>query len=77
MRVAMHSTTKVVALVVGGQEITARIWEGTTAGGVPCHAYVIRIAHAIGANAHEFESELQEVAAPSPAIETIPMRMIL
>ena len=73
MKVTLHSTSKIVTL----NGLPARIWEGTTEGGIPCHAYVTRIAVAEDADATEFEKELQEHTAPSPEIEAIPLRMIL
>lgn len=34
MKVTLESTTKIVKLIVGGSEIEARIWEGTTESGI-------------------------------------------
>jgi len=73
MKVQLESTTKIVRL----NGVPARIWEGHTAAGVPCHAYVTRIAVANDQDASEFERELQEHAAPSLDIEAIPFSMII
>jgi hypothetical protein len=74
MNVQLKSTTKIVTL----NGIPARIWEGTTEGGVKVHAYITRIAiDKDEPNSQQFEQELQEHSAPSPEIEAIPLRMIL
>lgn len=84
MEVMLTSTDKIVDLVVEGTDnmidpvVPARIWEGVTAGGVRCHAYVTRIAVAEHDDASEFEAELQQAhATPSHAVEAIPLRLIL
>ncbi len=77
MIVTLESTTKIVRLVVDGREVPARVWEGTTSSGIPCHAYITRIAVAPDQDAAEFERELVEQRRPSPAIEAIPLRLIL
>ena len=77
MRVTLENTSRIVELMVAGHPVPARIWEGRTDKGVACHAYVTRIAVDEKKNAAEFERDLQECAPPSPAIEAIPLRMIL
>jgi hypothetical protein len=77
MKVELESTTKIVRLVVDGREVPARVWEGTTSSGIPCHAYITRIAVAPDQDAAEFERELLEQRRPTPAIEAIPLRLIL
>jgi len=77
MRVELESTSKIVRLVVDGREVPARVWEGTTSSGIPCHAYITRIAVAPDQDAAEFERELLEQRRPTPAIEAIPLRLIL
>lgn len=76
MQVQLTSTSKIVEL----NGVPARIWEGVTDSGIKCHAYITRIA--IDANeppeaVAEFETELQEQRAPSAAIQSIPLKMIL
>ena len=77
MRVELESTTKIVRLVVDGREVPARIWEGRTSSGIPCHAYITRIAFAPDQDAAEFERELLEQRRPTPEIEAIPLRLII
>jgi hypothetical protein len=78
MKVTLESTSKVVALETPQGTVPARIWEGHTESGIPVHAYVTRIAApAAGADVSQFERELQEQAAPSPAVQEIPLRLIL
>jgi len=76
MKVTMESTSKIVQL----NGVPARIWEGRTETGIPCHAYVTRIAVAEGLQPEQyrdFEFELNETRKPSAEIEAIPLRMIL
>lgn len=75
MKITVHSTTKFVTL----NGVPARIWKGFTESGIPVHCYVTRVAvdKTQGHDLSQFERELQEHAAPSAAIEAIPLRMIL
>ena len=73
MEVQLVSTTKIVEL----NGVKARIWEGHTAGGVKCHAYITRIAVDRNDDATEFERELQEHTPPSVAIQAIPLSLII
>ena len=73
MKITIESTTKIVEL----NNVPSRIWEGRTATGIPVHCYITRIAVAKSENVSEFEQELRECVAPSPAVEAIPLRMIL
>ena len=77
MKVTLHSTTKIIELHVDGQVVPARVWEGHTEKGVPCHAYITRIACHKDEDNAEFERDLRECADPSPAIDPIPLRLIL
>jgi hypothetical protein len=77
MKVTLESTDKIVTLVIGGQEVPARIWEGFTAHGIACHAFITRIAVRDTENAAEFERDLQEQRKPSADVAAIPLRMIL
>ena len=56
MVVTLESTTRVVELVVDGNIVPARIWEGTTGNGIAGHAYITRIAFAVDDDAKEFEA---------------------
>ena len=73
MKIEISSTTKIVQL----NGVPARIWEGKTAGGVPIHCYVTRVAVANGLDASELDSELQEHEPPSADIAAIPVRLVL
>jgi len=78
MKVTLESTSKITTLVVNGEDVPARIWEGKTESGIPCHAFITRIAVKADADASEFERDLREQRAPSAEIDrAIPMRMIL
>ena len=77
MKVTLESTTKTVMLVVDGVQVPARVWEGVTEKGIPCHALITRIAVHNSLNAEEFERDLKEQRAPSADIAAIPLRMIL
>jgi len=77
VKVTLESTTKIVRLIVDGREVPARIWEGHTASGIPCHAYITRIAVANDQPSEAFERELLEQRRPTAAIEAIPLRLII
>jgi hypothetical protein len=77
MKIMVESTTKIVELVVEGNSVPARIWEGTTEGGISVHCYITRIAVHREADTAQFEEELLEQRAPCPEIEAIPLRLIL
>lgn len=73
MKVTLESTSKIVEL----NGVPARIWEGHTESGIPVHAFVTRIAVDKSWNHEEFERELEEHRAPSPAMDVYPLKMIL
>jgi hypothetical protein len=73
MRITVESTTKRVQL----NGVQARIWEGTTDTGIPVHVYITRVAVEEGQNQEQFERELEQHRAPSPAVEAISLRLIL
>jgi hypothetical protein len=77
MEVQLESTVKIVQLTIDGQTVPARIWEGETANGVKCHAYITRIAVANEDESAEFERDLKEHVPPSPAVQAFPARMVL
>lgn len=77
MTVTLESTTKLVDLVVNGVRVPARVWEGFTANGVPCHAFITRIGVANDADHAEFVRDLAEQRAPSPAAAAFPAAFIL
>lgn len=74
MNVTLHNTDKIVH--VNGVE--ARVWEGTTEGGVRCFALIPRIGCALDADASEFEREL--VAQPPATADfsaALPPRLVI
>jgi hypothetical protein len=73
MRVTLVSTTHVVTF----NGVPCRIWEGATAGGIPCHAFIARVGCALDAPSAEFDRDLTEHAPPSPEIQEIPLRLVL
>lgn len=73
VQVCLESTDKIVEL----NGVPARIWEGHTAAGVPCHAYVTRIAVSESEDSTQFEQELQHHRVPSVEIQAIPLRLVL
>lgn len=77
MRVTLENTDKIVDLVVNGAMVKARVWEGTTAAGIRCHAFITRIAVHKDDNASEFERDLLEQATPTADVAAIPARLIL
>jgi hypothetical protein len=77
MTVTLHSTDKIVELKTPTGVVPARLWEGTTASGIACHAFITRIAVANDLNAEEFERDLQEHRRPSPALQGIDTRLVL
>lgn len=73
MKIHIESTSKVVDI----DGVPARIWEGHTESGIPIHCYITRVAVDRNADASEFERELTETRAPSPAVQVIPTRLVL
>ena len=77
MTVTLHSTDKIVELKTPTGVVPARLWEGTTANGIACHAFITRIAVAKDLDATEFERELQEHRPPSRELQAIDARLVL
>ena len=73
MKVTLENTSKIVEL----NGIPTRIWEGTTDSGIKLHAFIARIGVDKADDTSQFERELKECRTPSPAIESIPLRLIL
>lgn len=63
MKITIESTTRTVEI----NGVPARVWEGKSERGVPVICCITRIAVDKGADCSQFEAELQEHAAPSPA----------
>ena len=73
MKITIESTTKIVHM----NGVPCRIWEGTTATGIPVHCYITLVAVPKDQDPAQFERELEEQKPPSPEIEAIPLRMVL
>jgi hypothetical protein len=71
MKVELESTTKIVELQTPKGTIPARLWEGMTANGIRCHAFITRIAVHKDDDAAEFERDLQEHAPPTPELARV------
>ena len=78
MRITLESTDKIVELELpSGAVVPARIWEGVTANGIACHAYITRIAVANQDDAAEFDRDLAEQRRPTVPVQAIPARLII
>lgn len=79
MEITIHNTSQMVSVEVPGHGVVpARVWEGTTSSGIPVMCLVTRIAVKKDQDTSQFERELQEQRAPSPAaIECFLLRMVL
>lgn len=76
MKLTLENTTKIIEF----NGLPARVWEGTTETGIKVHAFITRVA--VDQNEPPevidlFRRELQEMKAPSPEVEAIPLRMII
>lgn len=69
MKISIESTDQIVTL----NGVPARVWEGTSAGGVRVHAFITRIAVDRADDGAEF-AELSEHSAPTVAW---PLHMVL
>lgn len=76
MKVQLESTTKLVEITVNGNTVPARIWEGQTESGIPCHAYITRIAVHKDEDSSQFETELLECVPPSAGVAAFPTRLV-
>lgn len=77
MKVTLENTDKIVELTLNGQTVPARIWEGVTAHGIACHAYITRIAVHDDDDAAEFERDLMAQRKASSVVAAIPIRLII
>jgi len=73
MKITLESTSRVVTI----NGIPARLWQGTTANGIPCHAFITRIGVDRTLDATEFERDLTETTPLRADLAVIPLRMIL
>jgi hypothetical protein len=68
VKLVLESTPDVVMLDGG----LARVWRGTTGGGVPCVAFVRLVAVDRAADAGEFDRELRELSLGDVIVRTLP-----
>lgn len=75
MKLTIESTSKLVTL----DGVPARIWEGTTEGGIPVFCYVTRVAVHRGEDQAQFVAELGSEHRPprNADIDAIPNRLVL
>lgn len=60
MKITLESTPELGTIEVGGVQVPARIWVGSTARGVPIVAFITRIGVPDGFDPTEIEQELTE-----------------
>ena len=82
MQIQIEPTDKIVELEAGGGgRLPARLWEGTTDRGTPVHCFVTLIAPTIenppAEVQQEFARSLRETRAPSAAVASYPLRLVL
>jgi hypothetical protein len=84
MKITIESTSKIVALVINGRDLPARVWQGETESGIPVQCFITRIAPEIHRSnpdidrlTAEFERDLQRQADARPSVEAIPLRLII
>mgnify|MGYP001587156001 CR=1 FL=1 len=84
MKITIENTSKIVTLVVSGQNVPARVWQGETESGIPVQCFITRISPEIPeSDPHideltvDFERELKRQADPRPTVEAIPLRFII
>ncbi len=73
MKITVESTTKIVE--VNGTP--ARIWQGTTAAGIPITALITSVAVDREQDQAEFDADLTEHAAPTVAVGHWPAVMLI
>jgi hypothetical protein len=76
MKIQIESTEKIVTI----NDVPARVWEGTTEGGVPVICFITRIAVSDKRppEVHEiFKQELLQCKVPSVEVQSFPLRLIL
>ena len=71
--VTASPTSKIVHL----NGIPARIWEGTTEGGLKVHLFITRVSCGMDADSSELVQALRETAVPSAEVQAYPARLVL
>jgi hypothetical protein len=80
MKITIHQTSKIVTLETDSGSVKARIWEGETESGIPVHCFITRLTPTIPRDdprQHEFQEALKEQEAPTAAVQSYPLRLIL
>lgn len=67
MQIMMTATEQITHL----DRVQCRVWEGVTAGGVPCKLFIHRIAVAKDQDSAEFERELAEQLPPGVRVPLV------
>ena len=76
MKITIESTSEIVTLSKGREEISARVWEGQTESGVKVLCMITLIAARSDQDLSQFDVELKESRPPSPEA-IFPLRMVL
>jgi hypothetical protein len=84
MKIIIESTAKIVKLVINGEDVPARVWQGETADGIPVQAFITRISPEIEQSnpridelTAEFERDLKRQADARTTVQAIPLRMFI
>jgi hypothetical protein len=84
MKITIESTPKIITLVIDGNEVPARVWQGATELGIPVQCFIASIAPEIPQSdpnferlTATFERELVRQSKPRLTVEAIPLRMII
>jgi len=70
MEIMIKATDKLTSI----DGVRVRLWEGTTASGIPCKVFVHMIAVAVEEDSSQFDAELQQQMPPG---RMEPLSMIL
>jgi hypothetical protein len=73
MKITIESTTKLVEI----NGLPARVWEGQTESGVALTCFINLIEVRDDQDLSQFNRELTEQRAPSAAVKSLPLKMIL
>ena len=78
MKLTLESTSKIVQVEgPDGGLVPARLWEGTTADGIPVIALVTRVAVKLEHDLEAFHRDLVEQRPPSAEARAWPNRLVL
>lgn len=78
MKATIESTDRVIDIVTAGGSVPARIWQGTTDGGIAIQMMVTRIAVKSADDTAAFDRELHATPAVRPSEpQAFPARLVL